>query len=88
MTILLGFISSFLIFYLFDQVCLHIKYLKNRFWDNPVTLFGIHIHHSFYGLIIALIGIVQFPFLIGFGLGMIIEHTITDKRLIFIEKVK
>ena len=84
MTILLGFISGFLIFILFDQICLHVEFLKKRFWNNPVTIFGLHVHHSFYGLIIAFIGITQFPFLIGFGLGMIGEHIATaNQNVIF-----
>lgn len=88
MTIFLGFISGFVIFFLIDQICLHVGFLKKRLWDNPITFFGLHVHHSFFGLVITLLGLVRLPFLIGFGLGMIIEHTITDKKLVFIEKVK
>ncbi len=50
-----GFLVGFLIFYLLDQISFRIKPLKKRFWDNPVTFFGYHIHHSFYGLIIVLV---------------------------------
>jgi len=85
-TIIVGFSVGFIIFYLFDLISFRIKLLKKRFWDNPITFFGYHIHHSFYGLIIALIGLFSYPFLVGFGLGMIISHTITDRKLIFIEK--
>jgi len=86
--VIIGLLFGFTIFYLFDLILFRIKSLKRRFWDNPATFFGYHVHHSFYGLIIALIGFVSFPFLIGFGIGMIISHTISDKKLVFIEKIK
>lgn len=87
MTIILGFIVGFLIFFLVDKVGPHITVLRKRFWDNPPSFFGYHIHHSFYGLLIFLVGFIRFPFLIGFGLGMIVSHTVSDKKLLFIEKI-
>jgi len=86
--IIIGLLIGFVISFLFDLISFRIKPLKKRFWDNPVTFFGYHIHHSFYGLIITLFGLISFPFLIGFGIGMIISHTVSDKRLVFIEKIK
>lgn len=60
-------------------------------WDNPQTYFGYHIHHSVVGLISIIIGLFFINrlrvayFLVGLGLGIIILHTITDGRLVFIE---
>lgn len=50
---------------------------------------GYHIHHSMYGVLSFLLApfTVHSLFLIGFGLGIIIEHTLTE-RFVFIEKEK
>lgn len=80
---------------IFEKIILSNKRLKNEFWDNPKTVFGYHFHHSTLGLILLIIGIIIFLYgstlgvsLAGFGLGIIIVHTYTDRELIFIEKSK
>jgi len=65
------------------------KKFKNTFWDHPVTIYGYKIHHSTYGLLFIALGLIFSGlriFLIGLGLGVIIAHTISDKRFVFVEK--
>lgn len=46
------------------------------------------IHHSVYGLIFLVIGLILSEFLLWFGMGIIIGHTVRLKKLVFIEKIK
>jgi hypothetical protein len=68
-------------------------YLRGS-WDNPKIYVGYHVHHSILGVAVIILGIFfikikphVFYFLVGLGLGIIILHTMTDGRLIFIEKI-
>jgi len=78
---------------LFDFVSYYIPSLKRRFWDEPPLLYGLHFHHSLVGLLLIICGAMCILgaktkqtglLLIGFGLGIILVHTITDGRLIFL----
>ncbi len=69
-------------------------YLGVEYWNNPKTYFGYHLHHSLFGLLSGVLGAILYQkrkstglFLIGLGIGIIILHTITDGRLIFLEKL-
>ena len=47
----------------------------------------VRIHHSFHGIILIIIGIFIYrELLIGLGLGLVIGHTIRNKKIEFIEK--
>ncbi len=82
-------------FGLLDLIAINVPYLKQQFYDNPTLIWGLHFHHSLIGLLS--IGWGSYAkihksnnssFWLGFGLGVIVAHTIADGRLIFIEKVK
>jgi len=73
------------------------KTLRAKYWDNHISYFGYHIHHSTHGLAITLIGLALIVFsyhsnigifLSTFGLGVVMRHTMTAKKLVFIEKDK
>ena len=66
--------------------------LRRRFWDHPFLLAGYHVHHSVLGLFILVLGCIlairksqNALFWIGLGIGIIVLHTLTDGRLIFVE---
>ena len=72
------------------------KKLRTRYYYHHEILFGHHVHHSTYGLILLAVGAILYfnnnlqgsIFYISAGIGIIIEHTLSDGRFIFIEKVK
>lgn len=87
---ILGYIGC----YLFELILTHDKLLNKKFWKHHIPIFGYHIHHSVYGLIsIAIAAIYVFinpalvGFFLGFGWGIIIRHTVVERRFVFIEKM-
>jgi len=79
--LLIGLISTLI----FDLVTLKNKKLKEKIWINSRSFRGYKFHHSCWGLIFILLGFINLIFL-GLGIGIVIIHTITDGRLVFIEK--
>ncbi len=98
MSIVYLILQSFLIgligAWLFEQVLKINKKLRNRYYKRHEILFGYHTHHSIYGLLFILAGMIMFYtgrqdifiFLTASGLGIIAMHTISSGRLVFIEK--
>lgn len=67
--------------------------LRQRVWDNPITFFGYHFHHSTFGLGFVVFGLekpmaqsLENILLIGIGIGIILMHTINEGRFVFAEK--
>lgn len=68
--------------------------LRDRYYRRHEILFGYHVHHSTAGLIVIAIGGIAFleygPSIAlgmaGFGVGIIIMHTISLKRFVFVER--
>ena len=66
-----------------------------RKFNWKLVLRNRHIHHSTYGAIVTMVGtylaftdyVTASIFLIFGGLGMVAEHTRSEKRLVFIEKI-
>lgn len=85
--IFLGLIIGLFLTGLFEYI---IYFNFQNIWNNPKMYFGYHVHHSVLGLVSIVIGLIFLKklkiayFLIGLGLGIILIHTITDGRLIFI----
>lgn len=80
---------------IFDYALLHNRYLREHLWDNHLIIFGYHFHHSSYGLICFIIATYHWiadkphiAFYIGFGIGIILMHTISEKAFVFIEREK
>lgn len=93
-TILMGLVSGWAATVLFEIILKTNKKLRNRYYNRHEILFGHHVHHSTYGLIFIALGIIFYferslsdsLFYIMFGIGIIIQHTISDGRFIFIDK--
>ncbi len=81
-----GFCSGFLFSFIWEFVTMNI--LKT---GKYAYVGGFHFHHSLFGLVAFLLTLVykndyvKVVFFIGFGVGVITQHTITD-RLVFISR--
>ncbi len=88
--LILGLIITWL-----TEIIIKNKTLLKKSYDNPKLFFGYHVHHTvigflfiIFGIILAFINLYCGLFLIGFGIAMIIVHTLFDGRIVFIEKIK
>ncbi|MGA2417760.1 MAG: hypothetical protein ABSF55_00755 [Candidatus Staskawiczbacteria bacterium] len=92
--ILAGLLTGWVATILFEFILKTNKELRAKYYRHHEILFGYHVHHSAYGLIFIIIGIIfylknNFPdslFYIALGIGIILQHTISDRRFVFIEK--
>lgn len=79
---------------LFEFILKSNKHLRIRFYKHHLVICGLHIHHSTYGLVFIAIGIILYLknniadplFYISLGIGIITQHTLSAKRLVFVEK--
>jgi len=93
-TILLGIICGIIATLLFEFVLKTNKRLRRRYYKHHAVLFSYHVHHSIYGVLFIIASIIFYfnknlpdsIFYFSFGVGIIIQHTISDGRLIFIER--
>lgn len=96
LTILIGLVAGWVATIIFELILKTNKKLRHRYYQHHQILFGYHVHHSTYGLLFMVAGIIFFInknipaslFNIAFGVGIIIEHTLSDSRFIFLEKWK
>ena len=80
--------------WLFEQILKLNKKLRQRYYQSHQIILGYHTHHSTYGLLFNLISVIlsfiDWPelaiFCSAFGIGIIVMHTISSGRLVFIEK--
>lgn len=73
MTLLLACVVGFIVAYIWEYVC------TNIIKKTSLILFGWRLHHSLYGILFIAIGFsVRNMSLIGIGIGVLIQHTITD----------
>ena len=73
MTLLISSILGILLAYSWEIFCT--KILKK----TSLIIFGYRLHHSIYGLLFLVIGIISINIVCdGLGVGIIIQHTITD----------
>lgn len=78
----------------FELILQKNRRLRERYYRRHEVLFGYHVHHSTVGLLLVAAGIVlwllnkEFPSLValGLGVGVIIMHTISSGRFVFVEK--
>ncbi len=91
---LIGSLLGMVITRLFEFILKTNKNLRNKYYKHHEIFWGYHIHHSTYGILFIVISIILFfinqeisaLFWAAFGIGVIIVHTISDRRFIFIEK--
>lgn len=94
--ILDGLFFGLFVTWLFELVLKTNKRLRARYYRHHEIFFGYHIHHSTYGILTFILSIIFLNlgeiipalFFIGFSLGIIIMHTISDGKFVFIEKQK
>jgi len=91
---LIGLLFGIVATLIFESFIKANKKLKNKYYRRHNILFGYHAHHSVYGLVLSALGIIldltnDRPisyFLIAAGIGVILVHTISERRFVFIEK--
>lgn len=94
--LIIGLVSGIVLTWVFEFVLKHNKKLRHRYYWHHQLFRGWHIHHSIYGIFFILLNIAMFLyehemtdfFYTALGVGIIIMHTISDGRFIFIEKQK
>ena len=90
---LIGLLIGISVTWLLELLLYKHPLLCEQVYDNPITFFGYHVHHSTVGL-----GCVMFalerpntvsPYnllVVGIGVGVIMMHTVNEGRLVFAEK--
>lgn len=89
-TLLIGIAITFI----FEFILKTNKRLKERHYRRHEILFGYHVHHSTIGLLLIAVSTVLFLLdketsslsTLGIGVGIIVMHTISSRRFVFIEK--
>jgi hypothetical protein len=89
-----GFLLGLFVTLLFEFVLKSNRKLRNRYYRHHEILFGYHVHHSTFGLLAIVISLLLFMghqqthaiFIFWFGVGIIVLHTISDGKFVFIEK--
>ena len=81
--------------WIFELILKSNKSLRNKYYRHQDAFMGFHVHHSVYGLLLILFSVVLFitdyenwALYAAFGIGVIIMHTISESRFVFIEKRK
>jgi len=90
LTTIIGVLAT----WVFELILKTNKKLRDRYYRRHEVLFGYHVHHSTIGLVATALGAMSFfkygsdiaLSMVGFGMGIIIMHTISSKRFIFIER--
>lgn len=80
--------------WIFELILQTNKKLRDRYYRRHEVLFGYHVHHSTIGLLVIVVGVFAFIYstpavslgLAGFGVGIILMHTISSRRFVFIER--
>ena len=93
---LAGLAVGILITWIFEFILKSNKKLKNKYYSQHEILFGYHVHHSTYGLMFLAVSILLFfkkdvpsaVFYLGVAVGIIVEHTRSEGRFVFLEKWK
>ena len=94
LSFLLWLMGGIIFTWIFEYVLKTNKMLRDRYYNRHEIILGYHVHHSIYGLLAVLIGIVLFfteqrgvaYLYVAFGIGIIIMHTISSRRFVFVER--
>lgn len=92
--LLIGLLMGIVLTWLFEFVLKNNKKLHEKYYKHHKLFWGYHIHHSTYGLIFILLNIILFLydhkasdfFYTALGVGVILMHTASDGKFVFIEK--
>ncbi len=91
-----GLLSGLIVTWLFELVLKTNKKLREKYYQHHKIFFGYHIHHSAYSFLPFVWSIILFSqnqklsalFALGTAVGIIVMHTISDSKFVFIEKQK
>ncbi len=73
MTLLLSSLAGFALAFIWDYFCTHV--IKKA----SLIILGWRLHHSLYGVLLLIVGyLVQNMTLLGIGIGVLVQHTLTD----------
>jgi len=93
-TFLISLISGLLATLLFETILKTNHRFRQKYYKNNNIVFGLHFHHSIYGVFCIVISMLLFLIseinlsliFIAFGIGIILMHTISERRFIFVER--
>ncbi|MBM3206250.1 MAG: hypothetical protein FJZ43_01345 [Candidatus Staskawiczbacteria bacterium] len=80
--------------WIFELILQTNKKLRDRYYRRHQLFFGYHVHHSTVGLLVIVAGVFAFIYgtlsvslgVAGFGAGIVLMHTISSRRFVFIER--
>ena len=92
--LLLSILTGLAITWIFEYILETNKILRNKYYKHKEVILGYHIHHSNYGLALFFAAFIthtlDYPtaplVLFGMGIGIILMHTISEKKLVFIDR--
>lgn len=91
---LISVVSGLSVTFLFETILKTNRRFRQKYYKNNNIVFGLHFHHSIYGIFFVIISILLLLInkidlslaSVGFGIGIIIIHTISERRFVFIER--
>lgn len=93
-TLILSIIAGLIITWIFEYILKTNKKLRNKYYTQENVIFGYHVHHSNYGLALFTASLITYYLdypsapliLFGMGIGIILMHTISEKKFVFVDK--
>ena len=93
-TLLISILTGIVITWIFEFTLRTNKNFHKKYYEQNNIIFGYHVHHSNYGIALFVSSLITFflnyksasLFLFGIGMGIIIMHTISEKKFVFIDK--
>lgn len=80
--------------WIFEYILKTNHVLREKYYKQNNIIFGYHVHHSNYGIALFVSALITLKLnyptaplvLFGMGIGIIIMHTISEKKFVFIDK--
>ena len=93
-TLLISIIIGLIITWIFEYILKTNIKLHNRYYKQKNVIMGYHVHHSNYGLALFVASFITYRLnypsaalpLFGMGIGIILMHTISERKFVFIDK--
>ena len=90
--LLIGLLLGIVLTWVFELILKTNKKLREKYYRRHKLFWGYHIHHSTFGLVFIALNVVLFLMdkkptdliYTAIGVGIIIMHTISDGRFVFI----
>lgn len=93
-TLLSSIVTGLTITWIFEYILKTNKKLRNKYYEQKNVILGYHVHHSNYGIALFVAGLITYGFdyeiaplvLFGMGIGIILMHTISEKKFVFVDR--